>query len=414
MKIFSLILPLAIRNLFRNKRRSFITILAISIGVGSAVLLSSIARGLSKGLAEDAVKTLLGHAQIHSPLYLKDPVAERSFEDLSEQMRDLQNKNIISKWTSRVRVPGVILSERETFGINIVGINPKEEHGLSFIENAIVEGKFFTDIEDSGIIVGKKLLQRLKTQLGKRVVLVTQDYNNKIVDRGFKIVGIFDSGLESTENSYVFIGRKVAQNLLSLNNKISEISFFLPDDYQEDDQIATGVNTVNSYFPDHEVKAWWEIEPLAVALRQVQDGFLIVWFFVVIVSVSFGVINTQLMSVFERAREFGVMMALGTSPRLLLYIVSSEALFLLLIGMFFGNLIGVFGLYSLSSGIDLSGFAAASEHLGFSKLVLPRFVLRDWILCDGILIVLGFIGALYPAWKASRYEPVVAISGREK
>ncbi len=403
-----IILKLAFRNIWRNPKRSLITIGAISIGVWSAVTLSSIARGLSYGMADDAINNLVGHVQIHAPKYLDDPAAEFNFNISSSIVRDRLSSLKVRAVAERVRVPAVLLSERESVGVNLVGIDPQTEKSLSFIGDGVSEGLELMDQKDPGIIIGKRLKEILKTKLGNRVVLVTQDSNNSIVDRGFRIVGVFDAKLESTEKAFVFVGREVAQSFLNLEDGISEISLKLEDAEMVDAAIAT----LKMEFPEMEIDSWYVLEPLVIALRKVQDGFLIIWFFIVIVSVSFGVVNTQLMSTFERMREFGVMMALGLKPKRLLSMVTVESLMLLVIGLSMGNLMGAMNFFILSDGIDLSTFAAASEQLGFGKIVIPRFIARDWIQCSVLLVVIGLISTLYPAWKGSRYDPVTSISGR--
>jgi ABC-type lipoprotein release transport system permease subunit len=410
MRSVGILLTLALRSLSRNKGRSLITLAAISLGVMSAVVLSAFARGLSVGMAENAIKTLTGHIQIHSPGYLDDPTAELSFEKPSTELEQQLKEDGVVQIAHRIRVPAVATSERESVGVFIVGINPSEEVGISFISDALREGVALNNDDDNGIVVGRDLLRVLKTELGKRIVIITQDVNNKVIDRGFRIIGVFESELKSTEKGYIFMGRKTAQDWLGLDSKISETVLKVNSAKDaESSAIAIRQDAIGL-----DVKPWQDLEPLVTSLTRVHDGFLVIWFLIVIISIAFGVINAQLMSIFERTREFGVVMALGLKPRQLVLLVGLEAAVILIVGTIIGNLLGGLGYAYLNQGLDLSGFASASEHLGFTRIIYPHFSLADWVLCDGLLLGIGILGSLYPAWLASRLNPVAAISGREK
>lgn len=409
MKSLDLVINIAFRNLWRNPKRTVITFTAIAVGVMSAVFLSALARGLSTGMAENAIKTLTGHIQIHAKGYLDDPLAELSMEPLDVVGEaNLSNRGVLQRST-RIRIPAVVMSERESLGVTVVGISPKEETNLSFVGSAISSGRMLSDESEPSLVVGEDLLRVLKSEVGRRLVLVSQNAENQVVDRGFRVIGTFKAELRSTERSYVFVGRKVAQEWLNLGDKISEVVLKI-----EDADLAPEVaKDLGFSFPNLDIKPWQELEPLVTALRKVQDGFLIIWFFIVILAVSFGVVNTQLMAIFERTREFGIIMALGLTPKQLIVIVGVEASLLLGIGVIVGNFLGGLCFLLFQNGIDLTNFAAASEHLGFSRIIYPHFLYRDWIICDVLLLLVGMVGSLYPAWLASRLNPVKAISGRE-
>ena len=410
MRTLLIMLTLAIRGLSRNYGRTLITLAVISVGVMSAVLLSAFARGISNGIAENAIRTLTGHIQIHAQGYLDDPTAELSFDELPSEVKSKIKAVGVEKIASRIRVPAVVSSERESAGVVIVGIDPNEESGVSFIEDGVKEGRNLNGLDDDGVVVGRDLLRVLKTEIGKRIVLITQDKDNKIVDRGFRIVGIFESELKSTEKGYVFMSRLGAQRWLNLIGKNSEVILKIAS-AKDARRYAKRIQAI---VPELDVKPWQAVEPLVTALTKVHDGFLVVWFLIVITAIAFGVVNAQLMSIFERTREFGVLMALGLKPIQLVILIGLEAMVILSLGTMLGNLMGGLGYAYLNQGLDLSGFASASEHLGFTRVVYPYFNISDWILCNTLLLGIGIIGSMYPAWLASRLNPVEAISGRGK
>ncbi|MEJ2180001.1 MAG: ABC transporter permease, partial [Gammaproteobacteria bacterium] len=156
-------------------------------------------------------------------------------------------------------------------------------------------------------VIGKKLAERLETKLGRRVVLMSQDPDNNIVDRGFRVIGIFDTGMEATETGYVFIGRNYAQQILKMAAGVSELALITAD-YRNLGDLVAKISTAADTL---EVLPWDKVDPYTGTMLGVIDGFVLVWFVVVFVAMSFGLLNTLLMAVFERTREIGLIQALG-------------------------------------------------------------------------------------------------------
>ncbi len=143
----------------------------------------------------------------------------------------------LKAWSSRVKVPAMISSEYENRGVSLLGVDPDGELALGFNPDDILEGRFLSGVDDRGIVIGRKLMQRLETRLGKRVVLMSQDPDNSIAERGFRIVGVFKAELESREESFVYAGRDVVQDMLGMGTDVSEIAV-LGHDYQAPEALA--------------------------------------------------------------------------------------------------------------------------------------------------------------------------------
>ena len=140
------------------------------------------------------------------------------------------------------------------------------------------------------------------------------------------------------------------------------------------------------------------------------DGFVLVWVIVVFLALSFGLVNTLMMAVFERVREFGLMQALGMKPGAILLQVLLESLYLLLLGLLIGNLLAVASIQPIRDGWDLSVVAEGMAMMGVSSVLYPALKLQDLALANAVVIVLGILTSLLPAWRASRYRPVEAIA----
>jgi ABC-type lipoprotein release transport system permease subunit len=160
-----------------------------------------------------------------------------------------------------------------------------------------------------------------------------------------------------------------------------------------------------------EVHSWRELLPFQTAYLRILDGFMWFWFLVVFVAMGFGIVNTTLMAVFERMREFGLMKALGMKPWWILREVLVESFLLLICGLVVGNFLGFLSIYALSgSGIDLSALAAGAEYAGMSRIIYPAIALKDVLVANLTVLLLGVLVSLYPAIKASRFTPVQALA----
>ena len=397
---------LAVRNVFRNKRRSLLTLFAVILGVGSSVLLASIARGMAAQMIEKRIFNLTGFIQLHAPGYMSDPVVDHRFKPPSGALLSELEAAPVTHWAARVRVPGVVLSERESKGVTLVGIDPAQEKNLSIAGMEVANGRNLESEADNGVVVGKALLEALDTKLGRRVVLMSQGVDGKVADRGYRIEGVYDAELEITEKTFVFIGRSVLQNQLGMKSEISEISLMLSDREKVDAFTAS----LKQNYPDLDVKHWRELEPLVEAISSLQDGFLFLWFGVVMLSVGFGLVNTIFMGIYERVRELGVMQALGMGPRLVLFQIVVESWWLLVLGMLLGTVAGLGVASWLGSGIDISHFSEGAQKFGVGNIIFPLVLSSDVLGVNLLIFVIGTLGSLYPAWHASRFSPSEAFS----
>jgi ABC-type lipoprotein release transport system permease subunit len=400
-----LLTTLAWRNLWRHKRRTLVILFALMLGVWSMIVMAALIRGSMEQHIKKEIFNLTGHVQIHGPGYRDDPAVERGFVPPPALLQALARPPVVAA-SARVRVPAVISSERESAGVVLVGIDPQRERGVSFIGDAVTDGRTLASPDDPGLLLGRKLAERLETALGRRVVLMSQDAHNRIADRGFRVVGIFDADPQAMETGYVFIGLDVAQAMLKTGNRVSEISAMTPDRNRLEALLAS----LRAVSPELDVAGWTEVQPLLVLTEKVNNVVLLIWFAVVFAAMAFGLINTLLMAVFERTREFGLFQALGMPPRFILGQVLVESLILLVIGLMLGNLAAWASVTGLKGGIDLSAFAQGLELVGVSPVIYPALAANDIAVANVIVVTLGVLASLYPAWRASRYVPVEAIT----
>ncbi len=407
MHMFAVLMRLAWRNLWRNHRRTLIMLAAITLGVWAMIFMTALMRGMVSQMIADGISALPGHVQVHHPDYRDDPSIANlipiSDTDLSAQFEGAGFVN----WATRVRVPAVITSEYESRGLTLLGIDPASERDLTFVDYDAVEGRFLESSDDPGVVIGRKLAATLNTEIGKRIVLMSQDPDNDIADRGFRVVGLFEANIKSFEENYLFAGKATVQKMLRIGDRVSEL-VVVGDDYRNVDAEFEQVSQLVD--GNVEVKRWFELDPYLGTMLGVMDGFVLVWVVVIFLALSFGLVNTLVMAVFERVREIGLMLALGMKPINILGQIVVESLLLLAIGLAMGSSLAWATVQPIKDGIDVSIVGEGMDMWGMSSVLYPELLLSDVVLANVVVLVLGFLASLSPAWRASRYEPIEAIT----
>jgi len=407
MHMLAVLVRLAWRNLWRNHRRTLIMLLAVVLGTWAMIFMTALMRGMVSQMVADGISALPGHVQAHHPDYRDDPSVANliavSDADLSERFSAAG----FTGWATRVRVPAVITSEYDSRGVTLLGVDPLRERGLTFVDYDAVEGRFLDSVDDSGIVIGRKLATTLNTKVGKRIVLMSQDPDNEIADRGFRVVGLFDANVTAYEESYVFVGKTTTQKMLRIGDQVSEL-VVLGDDFR--DVEAEYKRTAELVGGRAEVLRWIELDAYLGTMLNVMDGFVFVWIVVIFLALSFGLVNTLVMAVFERVREIGLMLALGMRPIYILGQIVVESLLLLAIGLAMGSALAWAAVQPMKDGVDLSIVGDGMEMWGMSSVLYPELILSDVVLANVVVLVLGFFASLSPAWRAAHYEPIEAIT----
>lgn len=398
-----LLLQLSVRNLFRHKRRNLMLLMAIVVAVAGVVLTNSLIRGMQYDMQESAVANLTGHIKILAPGYLDDPNIEKSFQLAKGWQPDIPAEEM-EGWAARIRIPAVIMSERETRGIQFVGVDPDQE-SISFLGDVDIEGERLSDAGDRRVLVGKELARQLETKVGRRLVIITQGLDGRNREAGYRIAGVYDAEGTSLEKQFVFTGVATLQKLVEAE-VVTEVSIRLVTDTRE----LSIKKLLMDFFVGLDVLDWQELQPQAAAMFVFADSAIFIWFLVMMGALIFGLVNTLITAVMERIREFGMLRAVGMRPSSVVVQVVLESSVIMLVGVVVGVVIGwLLTTQWLGDGIDLSQWAAGMELAGMRTLLVPRLLYEDIVLVAGLSLVFGILAAIYPAWRAVKIKPLEAL-----
>ena len=397
-----LVLRLSVRNLFRHRRRNAMLMAAIVVAVAGVTFMNSFIRGFQQDLRDSAVTNLTGHIKVHAPGYRDDPGIERGFEVEPSWQPDIEPADL-DGWAARVRVPAVIMSERDTRGVQLVGIDPNQER-ISFLAEASYEGEPLADVDDKRIYIGAALVEQLDTRIGRRLVIITQGADGRNREAGFRIAGIYDAEGTSLEKAYVFTGRHALQKMLD-TEAVTEVSIRL----KADPAGPSVQRMLLSYFTGLEVLGWRELEPQLAAMFVFADTAIFIWFAIMMGALVFGLVNSLITAVMERVREFGMLRAVGMRSRTVIFQVVIESSVLMMSGVALGLAVGWLLCELMADGLDLTQWASGVEMVGMRSIIIPRLYAADMALVAGLSLLLGVVASLYPAWRAMKINPLEAM-----
>ena len=402
-------LELAWRNVWRNSRRTMVILTAVVIGVWSMVFLSAFSRGMLNNMLKNGKSVLIGDIQIHNKDYRADPSIDKSIKEpgmIKTLLNEILPEDAI--FTQRIKVSAYASNARHSSGIVMVGIDPEKEQEISFIGKSIVKGAYLQANDNRGIIVGQALLDKFDTKTGKKLILMTRNRLGKVTSKAFRIRGVYKAEMEATEKTYLFVTMSGARKLLNMQTAISEVSIVLSEEKQVE-PIAKVLNEKLD-IDQYSVETWKDLLPMLEAYLDMFNSFMYIWYVVVFIAMGFGIVNTSLMAVFERVREFGLLRALGMKPWWVVRSVLTESMFVLVLGIAAGNFLGIISILLLKgNGLDLAIFGKGSEFFGMSRIIYPQLTLFDVMNISFVIFFLGVLVSLYPAFKASRITPVEAM-----
>jgi len=400
---------IAARNILRNPRRTAITAGGAAFCVLAYVFLFGFFDGFGETLVDNATRYLTGHVQLEREGFRKDLAPELALDDADTLLAWVRATPGVAAAAPRVQAQALASTAAKSEGIVLMGIDPESERKVTFIHRTLVAGKPIEAHADRQILLGRRLAERLRVQVGEKVVVMAQAANGELGTAAYRVSGIFATESSAFDGNYAFVSLQAAQSLLALGERISTINIRLVDRGELRETIAALGRRVNT--SGLSLVPWQALLPQIDEMVKLNRVITTIVLSVVLLVVATAIMNTVFMEVTERTREFGVMMALGTQPGAIQRMVLYETLALMLLAMLVGYGIGVpLVQYFARAGIDLSGlFRGYATIPGLTGVVYLKLIPGRIGLPGVGLLTASVLVSLYPAAKAARLDPVAAI-----
>jgi len=404
-----LIVNLALRNLVRHYRRSLITLISIALGVAVVLWVQGILEGQNRNIIDTVARSQLGHIQIVKETYFKDRFLNQVLPPFDQSILPHDALKV-----SRVYLPMILSSGDSSLTIQLIGVNAVDEARATRIRDQITEGNYLVSetkagCEDREILISRAAAETLGVQIGDKVVLLGQNAQGSLANEMLRVSGLFETGSRDFDRSIAYTSLNCAKFLLDYDG-VHEIALLLKN---SNDAPALKKQLQEKLGPEIKVATWEESLPRMNAVIRYNRamGLLIMLIFFVVLGL--GIANTFLVSVFERTKEFGMMMAIGVLPRQVVGLVLLEAIGVTLTAALMGLGLGfAVLLFHHRYGFDTRFLLGESIQVGNFKidpLIFPALEVSHFIRALGVLIIFSVIAALYPAYKASKMHPMEAL-----
>jgi ABC-type lipoprotein release transport system permease subunit len=411
MNVTGTTMRMAWRNLWRNPRRTALALAAIGLSVTLVLAYTSILRAYGQWIVETITGPMLGHVQAHAPLWRKDRLMERTLRDIDATLAELRRDPEVASATARVYAPALAARAEEGFAVIVMGIDSVAESGPARLLTDVVE-----PLREREALIGRQLAELMNVRVGDEVAVVGQGVDGSLANDLFTVKGVVTTSVDLVNRQGVLIDLSDAQTLFAMPDEAHEIVI-----HARRPEMASALSrrlAGASGFAGAEVLDWQTLAPEMVTLVRITDLAGLLVLLLVFVAAAAGVANTMVMATFERTREFGMLLALGTRPGRLVRLVIAESIALGVVGALMGSLIGIV-LVAMThrTGIDYSWLAGGGPSelsfagLRFSLRFYPALSAVDVARVIGAVCVTSLLAATWPALRASRLQPVEALRG---
>ena len=404
---------MAWRNIWRNPRRTILTVCAITFATVLLVFMLSFQFGSYETMINTSVKISTGHLQVQAEKYqekksiryvIPDP---RAIADIVDQIPE------VAAYTFRAQAFALISSKDRTYGVVVTGIDPQKEATVSRIKKLVYAGNFLTADDANQALVGNLLAKNLRVSIGDELTLLGQGRDGSIGATVVQVKGIFRSGIDEFDRSAMQIPLSTFQDIFSMKGAVHEV-VVIGKLLSDVPRIKAQLKAALAAFPNGKALKILDWQELMPGLRQAIEMDLVsglIFYGLLIIVVAFSILNTFLMAIFERTKEFGVMMAVGTTPRRLTKILLIESMSMTLIGIITGICIGIgITYYFQIHGIDFSGGSELLSQFGITGRMYPKLSMLSVSIGPFMVLFFTLLAALYPALKVRRLRPVEAMT----
>ncbi len=399
-----MILSLAWKNIWRSKKRSFVVIGAIIVGVWALVFMFAFYNSFIEAFSRNGVNHDYSHIQIHNPDYLIEPGLEFRLSEVEALEQSLNGSQSVKSWSGRQIVNGMLASPKTSLGVQIYGVVPDAEAQTTGLESQLLDGTYFSAIKRNPILISEKLADKLKVKVRSKVVITLQKLDREITAASFRVEGIFKSKSPRINESAAYVRLSDLQSLTAVTG-LNEMAVYL-----NDSELILPVKDSLSAVTNDLVRTYREIAPEFDMMEQQSAMTKQIVTVIIMLALLFGIVNTMLMAVLERTKEIGMLRSIGMHKKSVFRMIILETCLMSLIagplGLFFGYLTNM---WLETNGMDLSAYATALEEYGMDAIFYPSIENVTYPILMMVVIFTAFLGAVYPAIKAIKLDPLEAI-----
>jgi ABC-type lipoprotein release transport system permease subunit len=397
---------MAFRNLGRNRRRSFFSALALGIGLSLLLLMASVVSGEMNGALDTSIKLQSGHLQVLAKTYDENK-SSLAWEDLVEDpaavTAQIATLAPVKVATPRLFASGIIASGEESTGVRIIGIDPASTANQPF-KDGMLSGAWLASDDRSGILVGRALADKLDMKTGDSVNLLVNTSNGEVDQQPFTVRGIYTTRTPAFDQGSIFMPLAKAQAITQTENHASTIFVLLKDKAQTAAVAAALQGGL------YQVKTWEQMNELVMQFEEFANSYMSLLYMIILAITATVIINTLIMSVFERTREIGILAAIGMRGSGIMGMFFAESSLLAVGGIVIGLVLGGSMMYYFTHyGFYIGNMGLSGIMLGERVYALPK--INDIVNLSIITFIVTLLAALYPALLAARMEPVEALHG---
>lgn len=399
---------LAWRNILRNKRRTLITLAAITAGITAIMLFFGVSNGFHNQWVTNSVRVYSGHVAIYAHNYRAERNLNRAIADADSILAQVDALPGVVARAPRLHLNGLASTPRSSAVTYIRGADPAAENAITGLSSRIAAGHYLDPEAQGQVVMGYKLAERLQAKLGEKIVLMVQAADGSIGAELFRLQGTFRLGAVDLDRNLAVVHMRDAQQLAAMGSDVTEAVVILDDPARVQTASASLQASLGA---NYDVLTWEDILPQAREMIDLSSVFTYVLLAIILSVVALGIANTMLMSIMERTREFGIMRSLGTQPRQIMGLIMLESVLLGSVGTATGITCGALLNFALArTGIDLSNWSGAMELVSSMRPVIyPVLSPGNVLIAAAAAFLATLLAAVYPAWRAGRLRPAEAL-----
>jgi ABC-type lipoprotein release transport system permease subunit len=401
-----MLVKIAWRNTWRHRVRSGVLFASVAAGVWAGIFLMAFYFGMSTQKLRTAIEREVSDIQVHHPVFKNDFDVQYTVPGGPEAMQRLAALDGVLAVAGRSVTRAMISSARGSAGVQVNGVMPADEERVTGLRQKLDTGGYFGQGRRNQVIVGRKLAGKLKLRVGSKAVLNLLDTAGHITAAALRVVGIYRTTNTPYEETNLFMDIADLNALLGTGRGVHEIAVRLQD--HEDPRGV--LQRARAALPGLQVESWRDVAPELSLIYEVTDMSSFIFIAIILLGLSFGIVNTMLMSVLERTRELGMLMALGMNKKKLFGMIFLETLFLVFAGLPFGMLLAWATVrYTGAHGIHFDAFSEAVAGWGYDPVVYPELRAYHYAFIVGMVALTALLSSLFPASKALKLLPAEAI-----